>query len=117
MAWTLLIVDDHESFRSFAREMLRADGFVVVGEAGDGEAGIRAARELQPEVVLLDVVLPDLDGFAVCARMAEVTNPPVIVLTSSRDVSAYRRRLSETEARGFIPKGQLSGAALGALVG
>ena len=81
MAWTLLIVDDHESFRSFAREMLRAD------------------------------------GFAVCARMAEVTNPPVIVLTSSRDVSAYRRRLSETEARGFIPKGQLSGAALGALVG
>jgi DNA-binding NarL/FixJ family response regulator len=117
MSPTLLIVDDHEGFRSFARELLQADGFDVVGEVGNGRAAIRAARELQPEVVLVDVVLPDLDGFAVCARLAEGTSPPVVVLTSSRDASAYRRRLSESAARGFIPKSELSGAALAALVG
>jgi DNA-binding NarL/FixJ family response regulator len=116
MEWTLLIVDDHPSFRSFARQLLEAEGFVVVGEAADGETAIREARQLNPEVVLLDIMLPDLDGFAVCARLSKSANPPAVVLTSSRDASSYRRRLNESVARGFIPKSELSGAALAAIV-
>jgi DNA-binding NarL/FixJ family response regulator len=116
MRWTLLIVDDHASFRSFARQVLEAEGFVVVGEAADGEGAIRQARQLNPEVVLLDIMLPDLDGFAVCARLSQSANPPAVVLTSSRDASGYRRRMSKSAARGFIPKSELSGAALAAIV-
>lgn len=117
MAPTLLIVDDHAGFRSFARALLEAEGFAVIGEAEDGESALRAAHDLRPDVVLLDVMLPDVDGFSVCARLADGASPPVIVLTSSRDASAYRRRLNASPARGFIPKGELSGAALAALVG
>jgi DNA-binding NarL/FixJ family response regulator len=116
MGWTLLIVDDNSTFRSFARQLLEAEGFVIVGEAADGESAIREALELNPDVVLLDVVLPDLDGFAVCAQLSQSADPPAVVLTSSRDASGYRRRLDESMARGFIPKSELSGAALAALV-
>ena len=114
---TLLIVDDHAGFRTFARALLEAAGFVVVGEAASGEAALQAARELQPEVVLLDVVLPGLDGFAVCAELAAENPAPAVVLTSSRDASTYRRRLQHSRARGFISKGDLTGAAVAALVG
>jgi DNA-binding NarL/FixJ family response regulator len=117
MAPTLLIVDDHAGFRSFARALLEAEGFAVVGEAEDGESALQAAHDLRPDVVLLDVMLRDIDGFSVCARLADGGSPPVVVLTSSRDASTYRRRLSTSLARGFIPKGELSGAALAALVG
>jgi DNA-binding NarL/FixJ family response regulator len=113
---TLLIVDDHDRFRAFARSLLAAEGFVVVGEARDGASAIRAAEELEPDVVLLDVMLPDLDGFAVCARLAEAASPPAVVLTSTRDASAYQRRLGQSPARGFIAKSELTGAALSALV-
>lgn len=116
MGWTLLIVDDHESFRSFARQLLEAEGFVVVGEAVDGASAIREARQLNPDVVLLDIMLPDLDGFAVCAHLSRTEDPPAVILTSSRDASGYRRRLDESAARGFIRKSELSGAALAALV-
>ena len=85
MGRTLLIVDDHPSFRSFARQLLEAEGFVVVGEAVDGASAIRGARVLKPQVVLLDVTLPDLDGFTVCARLSQSAHPPAVVLTSSRD--------------------------------
>lgn len=87
-----------------------------MGEAVDGESAIRETRRLKPDVVLLDVVLPDLDGFTVCARLAEGRDPPVVVLMSSRDASGFRRRLDESEARGFIPKSELEGAKLAALV-
>ncbi|MDP8969376.1 MAG: response regulator transcription factor [Actinomycetota bacterium] len=117
MAPTLLIVDDHDQFRAMARLMLAAEGFDVVGEAADGESAINAVRELQPDVVLLDVVLPDIDGFTVCTRLANESRSAVVVLTSSRDVSAYRRRLRESAARGFIPKSELSGERLAGLVG
>lgn len=117
MAATVLIVDDHAGFRSFARALLEAEGLQVVGEAADGVSALELARALEPALVLLDVALPDLDGFAVCEALLENGPGPAVVLTSSRDVSAYRRRLERSGASGFIPKGELSGAALAALAG
>ena len=117
MAATVLIVDDHAGFRSFARALLEAEGFEVVGEAADGAAALALGRALAPELVLLDVALPDMDGFAVCEALLAEGVGPAVVLTSSRDVSAYRRRLERSGARGFIPKSELSGPALAALAG
>ena len=116
MAVSVLIVDDHPAFRSFARTLLGAEGFVVVGEAGDGAEAVAAALRLRPDVVLLDVQLPDTNGFDVADQIAEAPDPPQVVLISTRDASAYRRRLATTRARGFIAKGELSGPALVALV-
>jgi DNA-binding NarL/FixJ family response regulator len=115
VAATVLIVDDHAGFRSFARALLEAEGFDVVGEAADGATALALARALAPELVLLDVALPDMDGFAVCDALLQTGVGPAVVLTSSRDVSSYRRRLKRSRARGFIPKSELSGPALAAL--
>lgn len=90
MAATVLIVDDHAGFRSFARALLEAEGFDVVGEATDGASAVALARKLAPKLVLLDVALPDMDGFAVCAALLQDGTGPAVVLTSSRDVSSYR---------------------------
>jgi DNA-binding NarL/FixJ family response regulator len=114
---TLLIVDDHPGFRSLARKLLEAGGFEVVGEAADGQAAVAIARELRPEVVLLDIQLPDIDGFQVTARLADGEAGPVVVLTSTRDRADYGQRVERSGARGFIPKAELSGAALRAFVG
>jgi DNA-binding NarL/FixJ family response regulator len=116
MRRTVLIVDDHAAFRSAARALLEAGGFEVVGHAADGRSAVAAARSLGPAIVLLDVQLPDIDGFAVAERLAEIEPPPAIVLTSSRSVAAFRRRLSENEALSFIAKSELSGEALAAAV-
>jgi DNA-binding NarL/FixJ family response regulator len=113
---TLLIVDDHAGFRSFARALLEAEGYVVVGEAGDGASALDAVTALDPEVVLLDIALPDIDGFVVCDRLTERdSRRPAVVLTSSRDASSFRQRLAVSAARGFIPKSDLSGPTLAAL--
>ena len=109
---TLLIVDDHPGFRARARAVLESAGFVIIGEAASGEDAVIAARELRPDVVLLDVVLPDLDGFAVCSRLAGEERCPVVVLTSSRSERSYRRRIAESTAHAFIAKQDLTGAAL-----
>ena len=114
---TLLIVDDHAGFRSFARALFEADGFDVVGEAADGKAAVEAVSALDPEVVLLDVALPDIDGFAVCDQLTEHGNGPAVVMTSSRDVSSFRGLLEQSQARGFIAKSDLSGVAVTELVG
>lgn len=116
MGTTVLIVDDHASFRSFARALLEAEGFEVVGEAGDGASALAAFDQLRPAIVVLDVQLPDLDGFAVAERLSSHDTPPAVVLVSTREASSYRRRLADTPARGFIPKGELTGAAVAALV-
>jgi DNA-binding NarL/FixJ family response regulator len=113
---TVLIVDDHAGFRSFARALLEAEGFDVVGEAEDGVSALAAMVRLRPHIVLLDIQLPDLDGFEVAERLARAVDPPAVVLVSTRDVSSYRRRLAGSPVRGFIPKDELSGSALSALV-
>ena len=111
---TVLIVDDHGAFRSAARALLEASGFDVVGEAADGTSALAAARQLRPDIVLLDVQLPDLDGFAVAERLALDTVRPAIVLTSSRSIGSFRRRLAANPGLTFIAKNDLSGEALAA---
>ena len=114
MAVTVLIVDDHPSFRASARTLLEAEGYEVVGEAENGETAVDAARALQPDLVLLDVQLPGIDGFAVADQLRQLEDPPVVILTSSRDGADYGRCIGECGARGFVPKADLSGAAIAA---
>ncbi len=109
-------MDDHPGFRTTARAVLDADGYDVVGEAENGVQALKAARELRPDVVLLDVQLPDFDGFEVAARLSGNGDAPAIVLTSSRDASDFGPLVAESGARGFVPKGELSGAALATLI-
>jgi DNA-binding NarL/FixJ family response regulator len=112
----ILVVDDYEPFRLVVRKMLERDGFQVVGEASDGSGAIDAVRTLRPDVVLLDVHLPGDDGFIVCERLQRFAPAPEVVLTSSHDVGAFRRRLRASPARGFISKADLTPAALVALL-
>jgi DNA-binding NarL/FixJ family response regulator len=116
MARTVLIVDDHPSFRASARMLLEAEGFEVVGEAQDGRSGLEAVQALKPDVVLLDVQLPDIDGIEVANRLTANGSGPAIVLTSSRDLADLGPVRERCDVRGFIPKSELSGAALEALL-
>jgi DNA-binding NarL/FixJ family response regulator len=109
---TVLIVDDHADFRAAARALLEADGYRVIGEAEDGEAAARLAEDLGPSLILLDIGLPGVDGFAVAERLAAMSDPPTVVLISSRERSSYGRRIDAAPVRGFISKRELSGAAL-----
>jgi DNA-binding NarL/FixJ family response regulator len=113
---SILIVDDHPSFRATARALLQAEGFDVIGEAVDGASALEAVRELKPEVVLLDVQLPDTDGFAIVAELTRTNGAPLVVLTSSRDRSDFGPLVSESGARGFVAKAELSGPALTAIL-
>jgi DNA-binding NarL/FixJ family response regulator len=113
---TVLIVDDHAGFRAQAHALLVADGFTVIGEAVDGASGLEAARTLRPDLVLLDIGLPDVEGFEVARELAVTGPPPLVVLTSSREASAYGPRLTSSRVLGFIPKDELSGVAIRALV-
>ena len=113
----MLIVDDHGDFRAAARELLEADGYDVVGEAADGETAVSEVERLRPAIVVLDVQLPDIDGFAVAERLAAGSEPPIVVLISSRDASVYGERLAQASVRGFISKVRLSGVSLAEIVG
>jgi len=112
MASRVLVVDDHASFRSIAGRILVADGFAVVGEAADGTEAIRVSGDLCPDVVLLDVQLPDIDGFEVATALATQVDPPAVVLVSSRSRADYGSRIDDCGARGFIAKSALSGDAV-----
>jgi DNA-binding NarL/FixJ family response regulator len=112
----VLIVDDHAGFRVQARALLEAEGFDVVGEATDGASGLDAAAELAPQLVLLDVHLPDIDGFEVASRLTNGGGGPAVVLVSSHDGSDFGSLVGRSGARGFISKAELSGAALRALI-
>ena len=115
MATTILIVDDSASFRESARSLLEAEGFEVVGEAENGVAALRLAKELNPAVVLLDVQLPDFDGFEVADRLRKLDPPPEVILTSSRD--DYGPLIPASAARAFVRKDELSGDAVVSALG
>ena len=112
---TVLIVDDHPSFRASARAILEADGFEIVGEAEDGTTGLRMLRSLCPDIVLLDVQLPDMSGFDVCHECGDLDMTSV-VLVSSRDATDFGSLIETSGARGFVPKAELSGAAITTLL-
>jgi DNA-binding NarL/FixJ family response regulator len=114
---TVLIVDDHAGFRSVARDLLVSLAYDVVGEAGDGRAAVELCRRLQPQLVVLDVRLPDLDGFEVARRLLATADPPVVVLVSTREASDFGVRLAASGTAGFITKSKLSGDTLRAVLG
>jgi DNA-binding NarL/FixJ family response regulator len=113
---TFLLVDDHAAFRQQARALLESEGLTIVGEAEDGQTALAAVRELRPDVVLLDIGLPDVDGFAVAERLADVQPPPRVVLISSRDAATYGPRLTASPSIGFLRKDDLSAAAVTSLL-
>ena len=113
---SVLIVDDHAGFRANARALLQAEGLDVVGEAETGTAALREIERLQPQVVLLDVHLPDMDGFEVASRLP-LNGGPRVILVSSHDAHEFGRLVARSGAAGFIPKAELSGAAIADLLG
>lgn len=116
MGMTVLIVDDHASFRSSARLLLESEGFEVLGEAEDGRTAVQQTAALAPELVLLDVQLPDLDGFEVARRILANGGSARVILTSSREEGDFGALVEGSGALGFVGKADLSGAALHALV-
>lgn len=112
----VLIIDDHPSFRRLASKLLEAGGFAVIGEAEDGREGLAEARRLQPDVVMLDVLLPDTSGFDVAQALTQGSAAPVVVLVSSRSASDIEPALERSSAQGFISKRELTAAAFAAVV-
>jgi CheY-like chemotaxis protein len=116
MRLRLLIVDDNTAFRAAARQLLERGGFVVVAEAGDGNEGLRAAKEHTPDVAIVDLQLPDLDGFAVAERLGQIEPAPHVILTSSLDGADFGALVASSGALGFIPKAELSARAIKGLL-
>jgi DNA-binding NarL/FixJ family response regulator len=116
MCRRVLVVDDHPGFRRLATKVLQAGGFEVVGEAEDGRSALAVARLLRPELVLLDVLLPDMSGFAVAEALAADSSRPLVVLVSSRSASEFGAAIDESAADGFITKSDLSADALASVV-
>jgi DNA-binding NarL/FixJ family response regulator len=114
---SVMIIDDHAGFVDAARKLLSTEGFDVVGDAPDGQSGVALVEQMHPDVVLLDIQLPDIDGFEVARRLVDITPSPAVVLTSSRDALDYGSRVGAAPARGFIGKAELTGKRLAALVG
>jgi len=112
-----VIVDDHAPFRAAAGALLEAEGYRVVGEAEDGASALVVVRAVRPDVVLLDVQLPDMNGFDVAERFAKEGIMAAVVFISTRGVSAFRWRLTTNPTWRFIAKSELSGEALAAAIG
>jgi DNA-binding NarL/FixJ family response regulator len=112
----LLIIDDNSAFRAAARRLLERAGFVVVAEAGTGASGIREAATHRPDVAIVDVQLPDSDGFEVAERLSELAVPPRVILISSLDGADFGALVAGSPALGFIPKAELSASLIGGLL-
>lgn len=117
MGRTVLLVDDHAGFRATLGAYLAEAGYVVVGEAADGAGALTEVARLRPDIVLLDVQLPDADGFEVAREVSRQLDPPDVVMISSRDDPTYATLASESDARGFVAKSRLSRAALERVLG
>jgi DNA-binding NarL/FixJ family response regulator len=113
---TLVVVDDHARFRAAVAERLAAAGWRIVGEAATGTAAIDLVARLAPDVVLLDVVLPDMDGFTVADRLAAAGSASAVVLTSGHERRDFAGRVQAAPVRGFLPKEMISGATLATLL-
>ncbi len=116
MDTTVLIVDDHVTFRQSARLLLESEGFEIVGEADDGRSALEKTAALGPDLILLDVQLPDIDGFEVATRITELGRPVAVVLVSSHDSGDFGSLVGACGARGFVAKADLSGERLRALL-
>jgi DNA-binding NarL/FixJ family response regulator len=117
MARTVVIVDDHADFRAEATELLEAAGYRVVGSCPDGRSALAAIASLRPDVVLLDIQLPDTDGFRLMAQVVALGGDPIVVLISTREATDYGGRVARSGAAGFISKAELSEHSLAAVVG
>jgi len=114
-ATTVMLVDDHPSFRAAARWLLETEGYVVVAEAATGESALDLVVGAAPDVILLDVGLPGIDGFQVAAALRLRFPRARVVLTSSRDlVDLGPERVLACGASGFVQKADLSRATLAA---
>ena len=112
MGTTVLVVDDHAGFRACARKLLEQEGYLVVAEAADGPSALERARELRPQIALVDVYLSDDNGFEVAALLAGLDHAPAVVLISSHDRSEFDALVPASPARGFVPKDELSREAI-----
>jgi DNA-binding NarL/FixJ family response regulator len=112
MGASILVIDDDAGFRESVRRLLELEGYRVVGEAEDGRSALVQVSELQPEIVLVDVHLPDIDGFELAARLTQRTRPPDVILTSSYDGIELQPFVEESGARGFVAKAELSREAI-----
>src|SRR6266536_3099640 len=112
----VLLVDDNSDFRTVARQLLERHGFVIVAEAETGISGIEQAQEHRPDLVLLDVQLPDIDGFEVADRLSRLDVPVDVVLTSSLDDGDFGALVAHSSVLGFVPKAELSASAIEALL-
>ena len=113
----VLIVDDHPAFRTIARELLEDAGYVVVGEADGVTSALLAVTSEGPDVVLLDVQLPDGSGIDLAERLARLADAPRVILISTRAQEDYGARVRDCGASGFITKSRLSAAALASVLG
>ncbi len=112
MPITVLLIDDDPGFRLLARRALAGTQLVVVGEADTAAGGARAARELKPDVMLVDVGLPDGDGIALAHELSALPWSPRIVLTSVDPDAATAEVVQSSGAVGFVPKHDLPGRGL-----
>ena len=112
----VLIVDDNGAFRAAARQLLERAGFSVVAEAGSGAGGVEEAKAHSPDVAIVDVQLPDFDGFEVAERLSRLDVPPRVILTSSLDDADFGTLVAGSSALGFVPKAELSASLVGALL-
>lgn len=116
VARTAVIVDDHAPFRAQAARLVEAAGYEVVASCGDGRSALAAISELRPDLVLLDVQLPDTDGFQLMAQLDGGLDRSIVVLVSSREAADYGTRIRHSGAAAFITKGELSARSLGEAV-